>query len=142
MILSMVAICDRTDIYWVNQIRFPLSSWYQIEGFDCHDRSLVDENPAGGGKKDCYMRLPTGVIRFRGRSNNWESWHSSGFGHAKISRYIFFLERVCPCDLPTFVKTTTIAYGQNLEALGNFLSICNSSCFHKRRATTSTRVQG
>ena len=40
-------------------------------------------------------------------------------------------------DCLTFVKTTAIAYGQILEAPGNFLPICNSSRFCKRQAITS-----
>ena len=36
----------------------------------------------------------------------------------------------------TFVKTTAIAYEQNLKAVGNFLPICNSSRFYKQEITS------
>ena len=45
----------------------------------------------------------------------------------------------CTRNCLTFVKTTAIAYGQNLEAPGNFLPVCNSSRFYKRQEITSTR---
>jgi len=38
----------------------------------------------------------------------------------------------------TFVKTTAIAYGQNIEAPGKILPICNSSRFYKRQAIWSS----
>jgi len=37
-----------------------------------------------------------------------------------------------------FVKTTAIAYGQNIVVPGNFLPICNSSRFYGRQAITSS----
>jgi len=45
---------------------------------------------------------------------------------------------MCTRNLLTFVKTTPIAYGQNLEAPGKFSPICNSSRFYKRLEITSS----
>ena len=42
------------------------------------------------------------------------------------------------CNFLTSVKTTAIAYGQNIEAPGNSSPICNSICFYKRLGITSS----
>jgi len=63
-----------------------------------------------------------------------------GFGRSRLFTILGVKLGNTPNYL-TFVKTTAIAYGQNPEAPGRILPICNSSRFYKRQAIGSTVLE-